>query len=313
MARRPPPRASINPPRRGPAPRAGINPPPPRPASFPYHWPASAYPAPLPGPPAGSYDPALDAELRAAQRGYGDVQADTELATSRAAQDYGLGTDTIRRDTSRSLQDIATARANELAGYTQSTGNELADYTQSMANEQAGYDRNTALLSRQFQQLAGQEAQGARQAGVLSGGIALLSAAKHDSNQQVEQQGYDLSHGQAVAGMNLTHQQAVAAANLAHEQALAGYDTATSRTGENQDLALGDAGLTYNRGVSDRETALSRAGRENTAFGLDVGAQKAYQAAAQGWMPPKPAPTATPAMFKKSPLYQAWRNLGRRR
>src|SRR4051794_21920014 len=62
-------------------------------------------PRPKPPPiPSGYYDPALDAQLRAAQRGYGDFQQDTALAGTRSAADYGIQTN-----------DIRTAYANQRA------------------------------------------------------------------------------------------------------------------------------------------------------------------------------------------------------
>jgi hypothetical protein len=194
--------------------------------------------------PAGYYDPALDAQQRAAGRGYLDTQQDTALAGTRAAVDYGLDTDDITRSYTRGLADIGTQR-----GY-----------------ENENYTRNVGLLTRQYGQLARRQAEGARRYGVTSGGIALLSAAKRAENQGIEQQ----------------------TADIAHTRALTGFDTSTTRLGEDRTSAQGRLDLGYGRGVDDRTLALSRAGRENTFFGTDIGAQKAYQAAQAGYTAPAP-------------------------
>jgi hypothetical protein len=42
------------------------------------------------------------------------------------------------------------------------------------------------------------------------------------------------------------------------------------------------------RRFQDRATQLTRAQREDTAFGLDTGAEKMFQATQSGWIPPEP-------------------------
>lgn len=194
--------------------------------------------------PTGTYDPALEAQLGAANRGYGDLRQDTALAQTRGAEDYGFGLTAADTSLNRGLADIATQR-----------GYENQDYT-----------RNTDLLARSFQQLARQQTERARQYGVVSGGIALLSAAKRQENQGLAQQGLDLTHARTFAGL----------------------DTTQTRLGENRDTTVGQLAVGYNRGIADQTTALARAGRENTQFGLDVGAQKAYQAGQAGYVAPLP-------------------------
>jgi hypothetical protein len=51
-------------------------------------------------------------------------------------------------------------------------------------------------------------------------------------------------------------------------------------------LAIERLGVGFQRGETDRGTALSRAGREDRAFGLDTAAQRLYQATQSGWVPP---------------------------
>lgn len=172
--------------------------------------------------PAGYYDPALNAQLGAAHRGYADTQDDVSLAGIRAGEDYGI---------QQSLYDTA------------------------VGNENDQYGRNVGLLTKNYQQLGRQEAEKARQYGVTSGGIALLSAAKRTANQASDQAGLDLSHNEALKGLQDQWSQ---------------------------------YGVNFNRGVTDRTTALSRAGRENTQFGVDTTREKAYQAQQAQYVAPAP-------------------------
>jgi hypothetical protein len=196
-----------------------------------------------PLPPAGSYDPALDAQRSAANRGILDTRQDTELGLGRAGQDYGLGVEDLQRGQTRGTEDL--------------------DRTQQRGDED--YGRNTQLLQRSFNILAGQQAQAQRQMGVSTGGAVLQAAAKRQANQGIQQQGLDLAHTRL------------------------GEDVARGRTrlGEDTGEGIGRLGLGYNRQVTDFTTGLSRANRENTAFGLDVNAQRYFQAAQSGWQPPR--------------------------
>jgi hypothetical protein len=194
-------------------------------------------------PPAGSYDPALDAQRAAANRGILDTRQDTELGLSRAGQDYGLGVEDLNR--------------------TQTRGTEELDRTQSRGNQD--YGRDTQALQRSFNILAGTQAQRRQQMGVSTGGAVLQAAAKRRVNQAIQQQGLDLAHTRL--GEDVTR--------------------ARTRLGEDTGIGVGRLGLGYNRQVTDFTTGLSRANRENTAFGLDVDAQRYFQAAQSGWEPPR--------------------------
>jgi hypothetical protein len=188
------------------------------PASVPKPWAFKPYTPPRP--PSGSYDPALDAARDAARRGLGDVRQDTALAGTRAATDFQLGQDDVNRSFNRYDED---------------------------------YRRNTDMLKRSYDILAGRQAESANVQGVMGGGALLEAAAKRQANQALEQGGLDTGRARAV---------------------------------EDRDLGIGQLNLGYERGTTDRATSLARAGREDTAFGLDTAAQRAYQAAGAGYVPP---------------------------
>jgi hypothetical protein len=203
--------------------------------------PLHPYTPPLP--PAGSYDPALDAQRAAANRGILDTRQDTELGLSRAGQDYGLGVEDLQRGQTRGNEDIARAggRLNE------------------------DFRTNTQALARSFNILAGQQAQAQRQLGVSTGGAVLQAAAKRKANMGIQRQALETGYQRGA-------------------QDLA---TQRNRLTEDTGLGIGRLGVGYNRQVTDFGTAGSRAERENTMFGLDVNAQRYFQAAQSGWTPPR--------------------------
>jgi hypothetical protein len=171
--------------------------------------------------PTGYFDPALEAQRRAAGRGYRDTRQDTALAGTRAAVDYGLGVDDLNRRRS--------------------------DY-------EADYGRNVGILTKNYADLATTQDERANAYGVVpGGGAALQSAAKRATNQASDRAGLDLNRSQFLAGV------------------------------KDQE---GQLDVNYGRGVDDRVLSLSRAGRENTLFGADIGAQEAWQAAQAGYFAP---------------------------
>src|SRR3954466_9226666 len=56
-------------------------------------------------PPPGWYDPSLDAQQRAAQRGLGDLEQDTEKSQTRATSDFNLGNQRIDQSFGRTFSD----------------------------------------------------------------------------------------------------------------------------------------------------------------------------------------------------------------
>ena len=108
---------------------------------------------PAPRPPAGYYDPALDAQLGASRRGIGDLRQDTELANARAAQDYTFGKEGVEQQASRDLW---------------------------------GVGRQVDVLNRGYQQLARRQSEGNRVAGVMSPGMLAKQMRIRAANQQFD-------------------------------------------------------------------------------------------------------------------------------
>lgn len=223
--------------------------------------------------PLGFYDPALDAQRRAAERGLGDLQQDVNTANTRDTVDYGLGRQDILRSADRSLADLGRTRTQT-----------LEDLGTSRSRIQEDYDRNVALLTQAYQRLEDRQKQQAAGAGVLDGGALLQAAAKRSSNMAQDRAELDTARNRALADIDTRER-----------RLQEGVDLDTGRIGEDRDLALGRLALDLappdaanplgGRRFQDRTVQVTRAGRENTQFGIDVEAQKAAQAAAAGYTP----------------------------
>lgn len=102
-------------------------------------------------PPSNVYDPSIDAQQGAANRGLGDLRIDTEKSRDRLGQDL-----------QSSLADLMLGRARA-----------AADRDKAIGDVQLGY-----------RQLGRRQAEGARSRGVLSQGLAEKSAQVRATNQQ---------------------------------------------------------------------------------------------------------------------------------
>lgn len=194
-------------------------------------------------PPPGKYDPALDAQVRASDRGYHDLQQDTSRDQGRLLSDFGIN--------------------NTAAQYQGAT--RLADAFTSGTRLTEDHARATGDLARNFQQLGDQQASQANAQGVMSPGQLAAALQARNVNQQREQGVLDLSKTRGLADLRTGADRAMYAMNTTQ----------------------GNLGLALTRGNEDLATALSRGGREHTAFGLDTNAERFYNARAGGWVPPK--------------------------
>lgn len=209
------------------------------------------YQAPT-SPPPGTYDPGLDAQLRAAQRGYGDLQTD---------YGYDAAGNPIGTQSSRSLNDFTLAQQRLNDQGQQSIG----DVLRARARGQQDYATQTANVGRQYGNLATQQGSALTGAGVTGPGGALAAALRvRTANQGRDQAGLDLQQQRFLQDSGLQE----------------------SRIGTSLAQRLGDLGTGYQRGVEDNATKLERAARELGFYGQDVAAQRFAQASSSGlWDP----------------------------
>lgn len=121
--------------------------------------------------PAGSYDPAYDAQLDNANVGFGYAAQDYDTSKTRLGVDYDEGKKLAATDHGYSLADLLTSRNRAGEDYATTTQGIQRDYT-NLGTAQAGQ---------------------ARAAGVASGGALAQALAKRNANQGLAQAGVDRS------------------------------------------------------------------------------------------------------------------------
>lgn len=193
-------------------------------------------------PPPGSYDPTIDVQLGQAQRGYGDLGTDY-------TKDWGeLGTALGGRQGT----DFKTARDRlGIQG-----GWQNSDFDQQKTRLGEDYGRSIGDLTRQYGRLGNNQRQAAAAAGVAGGGALAQALRKRTENMAYDRQPID----QAFSRGNTD------------------IDTNRSRFNEQQGWQTTDLTNTYTRGNEDALTALGRAGRETTQFGIDASKLANYSA-----------------------------------
>lgn len=217
----------------------------------------------LPRPPVSTYDPAIDASERAAQRGFGDLTLDTATGNTRAASNYGIGLEAINRQRGYGLADLSRseARGNEDIGFQRSDiergyGRNVADVNRGYARNLTDlltsrtrgtedYGVNIAGVERQFHQLAGRQAQSAAAAGVAAGGPLLQALQKRTENEALTRKPIDTGYDRFMSDSSL----------------------AESRLGEDKSTSLTRLG-------EDRATGLSRLDTAQTRLGEDTGTSR---------------------------------------
>lgn len=128
----------------------------------------------------GTYDPGLDQQDRATQRGLGDLIADIGTANRRSTTDLTLGTQNVQRTTGRSLADLLTARTRAAENY--------------------GLDKTER--GRQYGILAGQQSERMAAANVLGGAVE-QARQKRAANQAREQGAADTDYNRFTTDSGL--------------------------------------------------------------------------------------------------------------
>lgn len=126
-------------------------------------------------PPAGQYDPALDAQKRAGDRGLAQLLQDLATQGSRAESQLAIDKGQINQGADWSLADLLTGHNREGQDY----GNATKD------------------LGTQYQRLGQSQAGRAVQSGLQGGGTFAAALAARNANQSHDQAGLDLAHNRA--------------------------------------------------------------------------------------------------------------------
>lgn len=222
--------------------------------------------APLGPPPVGTYDPAIDYNASAADRGYEQTRDDAATAYEQGQQDYGLGVGDLTRGRDRSLADLLTGEGR--------------------LNQDYGF--RTSENQRQYGILGRQQAEHAAQQGITSAGLLAKSQAVRGENQARDQGQLDLSHNRGLEDIGTSRTRVgedftrgKLGLDLGNARAFGGYG---GNTISNPITGLPQVGSLL--------TSLTRAGTENNAYQTFSAGQRTSQAAANGYVPPGLIPAA---------------------
>ena len=222
-----------------------------------------AYKAKTLRPPAGMYDPGLDASQRAAGRGLGQFRQDIERDGTRASTAYTLGMGRLGEDEAFETGglDIAERRLGE-------------DFTRGSGRLTEDHRLATEGLGRTFQRLGSAQAQAGAAAGLM-GGFAAAAAKKRAENQGIEQSALDLGRDRGMQDLT-----------TGRDRGLADISRQRGRMATVFGRSRDDAGTDFQYGQDDRTVAEKRARDENLFYGQDIADQRFFQASQAGWRPP---------------------------
>lgn len=249
-----------------------------------------------PPPPAGSYDPALDAQRGQVGRGLFDLSQDIGTQNVRDTTDYGLQREQLQRQQGYGQQDLTTGRDRSLNALMTQLHEGTADIGTRRGQLTEDHARSLEMLARGYQQLGGRQRQQANAAGVLNGGALLQAAAKRKANEAIDRRPIDTGFQRATGELDTAQARLQSGTDSRAREVWDDFNTGSQRLGEGTDYGLGQLALSLappdannplgGRSFQDRTNTLTRAQRDAAAFGLDLEGQRAYQAAGSGWAPP---------------------------
>jgi len=248
----------------------------------------------LPDPPVGTYDPAIDYNAGAANRGYSQTLNDAQTAYEQGQQDYGIGLGDLTRGRDRTLADLLTGRDWGLAD--NATGRDRLRQDYGLATENLG---------RQYGILGRQQAEGAAQRGITSAGLLGKSTQVRGANQARDQSSLNLSRDRGLADsqtqetrISRDYSRGEGRTNEDFTRGKLGLDIGNARTfgGFNGQTILNP--LTGQPEFGSLLTGVTRAGGENTAFQTAASQQRAAGAQSMGYVSPLLQPSGmTPQEF----------------
>lgn len=220
----------------------------------------------LPPPPVGTYDPTIDYNAGASQRGFENQRDDASTAYSQGKEDYGLDLGDLTRGRDWALENLAR------------------DETRLTED----FRSQTAELGRQYGILGRQQGERAAQQGITSAGLLSKSKTQRDANQTREQIGLNrqLTRGREDIGTARTR------TNENFNQGKTRLDLGFGRVFGGFQGNQWNNPLTGQPMVGSLLTGTTRAGTENTQFQTFSGQQRAQQAADNGYIAPGILPTS---------------------
>jgi hypothetical protein len=242
--------------------------------------PTAAYPG---FPPPGTYDPQLDAQLRASERGLRDFIFDTRRSGTRDTIDYGLKREDAAIARTRGRRDLATALGQTVEDYRTARGDIGTEYDRSLfdvtrnrdrgmedigtarGQTQEDFDRGRGrltedhsraldVLNRNYRIQASGQNQAGRVAGVMRGGYAAQAEAKRAANKAFEQQPIDQGLARGVEDQDRSLGRALSQLDTSEGRLGQDFDLSTGRLGENRDRSMLGLNTQSGRAVEANQT-----------------------------------------------------------
>jgi len=223
-------------------------------------------------PPFMSYDPSINAEIRANDRGLQDINQDFQTQRKIDRQDYRQTRTDIKQGFKRSTQDIKTSANQTRRGFKEKT----ADIHQTAQRGREDFRLQLNDMFRKFGIQTSNQAQAANARGVGDGGTLAAAAAKRESNMARDRGSLELARSRqqediATALQRLSKDQGEFRRDLSRTRGRLGEDTA-------RESKLAGRDFSRTRRSARREN--NRANREGYFSELDL-TQAAIYAARQ--------------------------------
>lgn len=244
------------------------------------------------GPPPGTFDPGLEAQVRAAERGLIDLIDKTRLEGHRESVDTRLARRLLERKVRQGKADLARQRGYAIEDADLDRSNlrtsferDLQDLAIARQQGEEDYNRKLTEIQHSYATRAAVQSQAAVAQGVADVGTLSASEAVRGANQAYDKGLVDTSHARSLAALALaegrTREDFARRSGLIDENLgrdLTRFGIQRYRLG--QDLRTQRAGLRRDlfRGRHDRRDTISKAKREYGIYVTDVAQQAYYQA-----------------------------------
>lgn len=264
------------------------------------------------GPPPGTFDPGLEAQVRAAERGLIDLIEKTHLEGHRESVDTRQARRLLERKVDEARADLSRAKgyARQDAGTQQGQlqtnfARDIQDLATAKQNGEEDYNRKLTELQHSYATQAAVQSQASVSQGTHEAGTTAASDAVRAANEGWDRSGLDTANNRFLSANALTEQRAredfatrSGLVGQGLERQLAGYDIQGHRLGEEAQTQRNKLKLAQLRAGTDRQTSLSHAKREYGLYSTDVASQAYYQAHQNNPHIIFPVPSAAPGVPK---------------
>lgn len=224
-------------------------------------------------PPFLSYDPALEAQRRAAKRGLEDTESDVKTNLHFAHTDLRQALHDIHVNASRKRQDISrqAARGQEKLGYQET------DVKTKAGRAEQDFQAQLANIGRQFAQLRHRQGEAANAQGVLDKGTLEAGVAARRNNQRLAEAPIHTAQQRTAEDLYT----ALSRIGTARGELTADQERSLNRLIQDRNLERQKSRREYGRKAFGETRKEERARREAAISNVDLLAQEIYAARAE--------------------------------